>query len=407
MMGNLAENRTIVKQESEIVLTAEQKDLVTKINLAKTKARDFVCSCITEEALCRLTPKSETSPYALCFTIFLLNFLGDKEIITGQRELWDRKIRQTLKELKDSREQAGVPLKSDKVFLQLLTFSLSSLHLLGTLKQDPLAEIIEPLLPQNVSAELKEKGCLEGKAQSGNQAMFMAILLLHAKEHLGLQTDAKIQEWVSCHLDAMNEFGFWGKQKALTHLQFQNGYHQYEIFNYLNVDVPRLSKMSSNLIALADSYGHFAPYPGGGGCYDFDAIFLLTYPRLKQEDVSEQLLQKIAKQILLEQKENGGFAENVHLNALSPYFYLKVIRQLASSNSILLLEERLKRTLSVLRPKNRRVHTHWTQYSRQWGEADLWDTWFRLQAIALIQKRLWPELKMQWGFIEYPGIGFH
>ena len=30
------------------------------------------------------------------------------------------------------------------------------------------------------------------------------------------------------------------------------------------------------ILSLQDSDGQFAPYPGGGGCYDYDAIYFLT-----------------------------------------------------------------------------------------------------------------------------------
>ena len=62
----------------------------------------------------------------------------------------------------------------------------------------------------------------------------------------------------------------------MSHLQFQNGYHQYEIFEYLNtLNVP-WDNAAKNVSLLSDMHGHYAPYPGGGGCYDYDAIFMQT-----------------------------------------------------------------------------------------------------------------------------------
>ena len=51
--------------------------------------------------------------------------------------------------------------------------------------------------------------------------------------------------------------------------------------------------------------------------------------------------------------------------------------------------------------------THWTKYSRRWGESNLWDTWFRLLTIARIEISLENENINKWGFIKYPGIGYH
>jgi hypothetical protein len=35
---------------------------------------------------------------------------------------------------------------------------------------------------------------------------------------------------------SINSNGFWGKENKMDYLQFQNGYHQYEIFEYLKIE---------------------------------------------------------------------------------------------------------------------------------------------------------------------------
>src|SRR5687768_16369520 len=106
--------------------------------------------------------------------------------------------------------------------------------------------------------------------------MFTAIVLLHARDYLQCDTEERIQEWVRLHIARMNRFGFWGPDGGMTHLQFQNGYHQYEILEYLGSHNPRRRESLDAVASLADADGHFAPYPGGGACYDYDAVFLLT-----------------------------------------------------------------------------------------------------------------------------------
>ena len=69
--------------------------------------------------------------------------------------------------------------------------------------------------------------------------------------------------------------------------------------------------------------------------------------------------------------------------------------------------ERLRYAVVLQRPKHDRIHTHWGSYSRCWAEADLWDSWFRLLSIARIQIAFEPERIKEWGFINYPGIGYH
>jgi hypothetical protein len=46
-------------------------------------------------------------------------------------------------------------------------------------------------------------------------------------------------------------------------------------------------------------------------------------------------------------------------------------------------------------------------YSREWGESSLWDSWFRMLSVARIQAALHPSEATQWGFIDFPGIGYH
>ena len=69
--------------------------------------------------------------------------------------------------------------------------------------------------------------------------------------------------------------------------------------------------------------------------------------------------------------------------------------------------EVLKRIISIQRPLHNKIKTHWTEYSRHWYESDLWDSWFRLLLIARCDIANDPKKFSDWGFINYPGIGFH
>ena len=88
--------------------------------------------------------------------------------------------------------------------------------------------------------------------------MFMAILLLHARDYLGIDSDGRIEEWVERHLRAMNLRGFWSRSATMTYLEFQNGYHQYEILDYLGVENPKAEAAAANVHLLADNDGHYA-----------------------------------------------------------------------------------------------------------------------------------------------------
>ena len=38
--------------------------------------------------------------------------------------------------------------------------------------------------------------------------------------------------------------------------------------------------------------------------------------------------------------------------------------------------ERLRYGLTLLRRRHDRIQTHWSRYSREWSESNLWDSWF-------------------------------
>ena len=71
-----------------------------------------------------------------------------------------------------------------------------------------------------------------------------------------------------------------------------------------------------------------------------------------------------------------------------------------------LLFERLKHFIFLLRPKNSLITNHWCDYSREWDESNLWDSWFRVQTLIIIESYLNPRIEVLDRFIDFPGIGF-
>jgi hypothetical protein len=368
---------------------------------ARSRYLRFITSCRTPTAEFCLTPRSDPSPYALCFAIFGLHLLQCNEDLQRERIRWDRMLRSAV-----ALAAAACPEPArDKPYLQLLTFTLSALSILGTLDREPLSELVLPLLPADIELELRQTHALQGHARSGNHAMFMGVLLLHARDHLGRDTGPTIARWVDLHRQTMNCFGFWGTDRSMSHLQFQNGYHQYELFGYLETENVPWESAADAVAGLADDEGHFAPYPGGGGCYDYDAVFLLaaTPASARRHSV---LLRRTAATVLAEQNPDGGFCESLRVRPRSRTNLLRTLRHVRAAVGHARIE-RCRYGLSLLRPKHDRIHTHWSRYSREWGESDLWDAWFRMLTLARIECALQPERTKNWGFINYPGIGYH
>lgn len=362
--------------------------------------------CATPDGTHRLTPRAEPSAFATCFWVFGMHLLRQRGALDGQRDELSHAIRRDVREARANGVAAG-SLRA-KSYRQLLAFSLSALWILGTLGDDPLEDLVSEQLPESPAHDLDALGCLSGKPQSGNQAMFLAVFLLHARDHLGRDVDAALEVWIRAHLEHMNRFGYWGAGGDMTTLQFQNGYHQYEIFEYLGVETGKESAAAAAVAGLGDADGHFAPYPGGGGCFDYDAVFMLTPNGVLPDPAIAKLLGVTSATLLSEQRPDGGFCENLHVRPRSPRNTLRGIGHVwaALPNTSAFLE-RLRYALALRRQRYDRIDTHWSTYSRAWNESDLWDSWFRMLALARIQCATNPDAAADWGFIGYPGIGFH
>lgn len=376
---------------------------MTPLDTTRDRLAAFVRACDAGQDAFRLTPQAEPTPYARCFAVYAWRLLKDPQLQQRSAAL----AQAIVTDMRAFRARPGMDVKG-KPYRQLLTFSLSALAALPGSSPGLLDDLVAEQLAGDPVRDLEALGCLAGRAGSGNQAMFIAIFLLHGRDRLGQATQPQIDRWVDQHLRHMNRFGFWGADRHMTHLQFQNGYHQHEVLEYLGVDHPRIADAVAAVRGLADAKGHFAPYPGGGGCFDYDAVFMLTpHGRVPDEATRAQLL-RTAATIAAEQRPDGGFAESVHVRPRSPASLRGFAAHiLQARGNRALFAERLRQGLTLQRPKHDRIHTHWSRYSRRWDEADLWDSWFRMLALARIDVAMDPQRAGDWGFIDYPGIGYH
>ena len=380
------------------------------LSTPRKKLLQFIKQSEADPFSYRFSPNSAPSPFSRCFAIFGLNLLNALTLDSEERSSFSQLINVDLDRLRETRKAQGIDIENDKSYLQLLSFSLSALNILGTLEQHCLEDHCQPLLKNKVSVNLNRRKVNLGVPQSGNYAMFMAIILLHSTKYLNQNHSSKIDEWIAYHFKHMNRFGFWGDDVSMSHLQFQNGYHQYEIFHYLGVDNPLAEKAAEAVASLADSRGRFAPYPGGGGCYDYDAVSIITSGGEATTKGHKKLLAKTCSSIIEDQNEDGGFCESKFIRPRSLKNFVLALRHTACAKGIA-RKERLRQALTLQRPKHNKVNgaEHWTggRYQRKWNESNLWDSYFRMSAIARIDLALKPDNENQWGFIDYPGIGYH
>lgn len=382
------------------------ENMAPQIVNARNQYEKFILKCSEKKYNFRLTPIADSSAFARCFGIFGLHLINSEHLQVYKNNGFARTIKVELDQYKNERESLGIDLALDKAYLQLLCFSLSALKIIGKLESFPLKNHVEALAKRDISKDLKACGSAIGKPSSGNIAMFMAIIRIHAQQALKIDTQDDLNFWINTHLQSMNCLGFWEQRNTNTFSQFQNGYHQHEIFEYLGIHGSFIRCAAEAVAELADKDGHFGPYPGGGGCYDYDATAIMLSCRRKTGtcDFDEALI-KLAQKILNEQKADGGFADTLYFRPLNLQRAMNLLQHIVRG-PVSSIPEKFISVLSYSRPKFANIPTHWSSYSRGWNESNLWDSWFRMLAVVRIYLELGDTNQTDWNFIDFPGIGF-
>ncbi len=352
----------------------------------------------------KLFIRSDCSPYARCFVIFTKSLLKDNLWLDSRKTRLISDLNDDLYDFYNIQLGKTIDIKFDKPFLQLFCFTLSALNILnGSLSKKNL-KILEFFLNLKVEELMIARSVNLGLPGSGNYSMFLAVLNIYAQEKLDEDRSLEIKKWLKFNLNSVNDNGFWGNFPKINHLQFQNGYHQYEIFEYLAFHKAPWNQAAKSTLTLADQIGHFSPYPGGGGCYDFDAIFLLTSDFV--DDIGQNMiLNKSLGTIISEQNKDGGFCESKLLRNHNNWpRLLSLVSHIHSQPSHLKLSS-LRIGLNLFRFKHKTVSTHWTSIDRKWNESNAWDTFFRLSAIFRIYSYLGLPEKELFKVNHFPGIG--
>jgi len=331
----------------------------------------FILSCKIDDYSFSLTKGGDRSAYATCFAVFGLNTVGENALKHIDKEKLSAYLKSSLDKQK---EKNGI---YSKQFLQLLCFVFSVFELISINIRDILGEYIEEFVA-NIDLEhfLDSKGVDTGKPSSGNYAMFAAIVSHMSNKYKIIESD-NIDKWFDYHNGRMNGLGFWCTPSKETYTQFQNGYHQYEIYDFFEKEIKNLDEAANLVLALQDSDGHFAPIPGGGGCYDYDAFsILMTAYSMNSDDKTLKALEKLANAICNEQNSDGGFSESRYFRPFSFKNVFKIIISLLKPHAQS-FPEKLKMILSLSRPQFAKISTHWSLVDRGWNESDMWDSWFR------------------------------
>lgn len=351
----------------------------------------------------KLFERSEVSPYARCFVIFTKSLTKKFDWLKERRHQLTNDLNTDLYDLYQKKINNYIDWRYDKSFLQLYCFTLSSLNILGGTLNNQNLEILKKILEIDVKKTLEEKGVDRGVTKSGNHSMFFAVFNIYAKNYLNINRSEQIKEWLDFNSNSINSNGFWGKKINMDYLQFQNGYHQYEIFEYLAFKNVPWDKAAKKVLLMSDRQGHFAPWPGGGACYDYDAIFMLTSKFVK-DAAHEDTLRKTLNSIINEQNLDGGFCESRYMKNNICSKFLNMINHIMFQPKHIKLWS-LYINFNLLRYKNRHIVTYWTHTHRKWDESNAWDTFFRLSTIYRICNRLNLNEKDLFKINNFPGIG--
>lgn len=378
--------------------------LSKEISTAKLKAQKFVESTFDGSVNFRFTLDSDASAFSRCFGIYCFNFLGLNSELEPRATQLGNAICEDLQSYKIFRQQHCRDLLLDKHYLQLLTFSLSALSIVAPSMLNDLDESRFIGSIENLEAATKAAVKHPGAPQHGNINMAHGVLLIWLIESGRVKSRSLLDSWVQKHLNTMNQFGYWGSPYKPTYIQFQNGYHQYEIFDYLAIDVAKEIEAAEMVAKMVDPFGGFSPYSGGGGCYDYDAVHMLTRLPPTCLGVHKSLLFKVAKYLMIRQNSDGGFCESHDIRPRSVKNFKKSFAHICSSSPD--RYSRIRHFITMLRPTHNKYKTHFSSYQRDWNESNLWDTWFRLMALDRIESALIENRISKAGYINFPGIGF-
>jgi len=276
--------------------------------------------CLPNSATCyRLHAGAEPTVFASCFALFFLHLCGATEKWYSKRkEQWIDYIQGFQEKATglfvDPAARARVTdpsHDSQHLDLQLTGLCLAALRVLGTRARHP---IRYGQSWGNRHAMEKWLGGLDWKrsSNSGNKAMFIAIILIDEIERGNSDLQVGLDAWFEWHdRNANQETNFWGETDYCQYFQGMKGFvHQLVIYNYMGRKVLYPTAAIDRTLLLQQQDGLFSPMLGGGSCDDLDAVHILCHfyheENHRRADITCALGQAY-RSLLANQNPDGGF----------------------------------------------------------------------------------------------------
>lgn len=239
-----------------------------------------------------------------------------------------------------------------------------------------------------------------------NNVMFLTSFLIQEWERSHdsrtVQTLDVLFEWLDEHQNPIT--GYWDLGQGASTLNAMAGaFHFYFLYFYTGRAVRYPERILESTLALQQPDGLFNPSGGGGACLDLDAVDILVKFSLltdyRAADV-KAALERAYEAILNNQNPDGGFCE-----AKRPAPRKSLKRQVAE---VVGLDRLLNRPYEG-HPVEYLNYSGWDRMRYRVDESDLWSTWFRPLALALISTRYPGEFidDVDWRFRPTPTLGWH
>jgi hypothetical protein len=243
-----------------------------------------------------------------------------------------------------------------------------------------------------------ESGAWSEPWGESNRVMFLTEFLLQEHE---IDLAHVVLDWLDAHQDA--DTGFWGTREGADLLSgMAAGFHFYFFYFALDRPVHYPTAIIDHTLAVQQADGLYTRGGGGGACADLDAVDTLVKFSLltdyRAEDIKLSLARSFAA-IVANQRPTGAFCE-----ALRPVPPKSLKRTIGEA---LLLDRLIHKPYEPYVERMR--YAGWSKMEYTCEEGDLWSTWFRPLALALISTRYPGEFidDIAWTFRRKPGLGWH
>ena len=335
----------------------------------------------------RMTEGLGGSLFTACFAYFVRHLLADAaraedaDVLAGAIDAGQDPVTGSW-----TADRAGAHADHTRAHVdwQLASFAESALAALGRPPAHPL-RFLEPLhAPDAVRAYLDGLAWARNPWNSGNRALFLGSLLSSSTSPRGEGSGARAMEaWFEWHDRRARPSGFWGEgHRSDWYVGMGGAAHQYLVYHFHRREPPHLRAAVDRVLRMQYPDGRFWPVPGGGSCYELDALEVLAVGRAwsdhRRDEIAEAA-RRATDVVLSSRNPDGGFCW-----AARRWFDLPDAARAVVGPGDLRTRVWTLRALAnahLLRREEAR-RTAWVEGAHPVGVSSVYDTWFRLLTLA-------------------------